>query len=66
MLVQHGSADRLVELAAVRSLYERIDSRDATVHVYEGLYHEIFNEPERDRVIADLEAWLARHFGSVV
>lgn len=26
--------------------------------VYEALYHEIFNEPEKDRVLADLVAWL--------
>ena len=26
--------------------------------IYPGLYHEIFNEPERADVFADIEAWL--------
>jgi len=29
--------------------------------MYEGFYHEIFNEPDRARVFADLEAWLDSH-----
>ena len=28
------------------------------VEVYEGLYHELFNEPEQDAVIARLLAWM--------
>ena len=29
-----------------------------TVHYYDGLYHEIFNEPEQASVIGDTVAWL--------
>jgi alpha-beta hydrolase superfamily lysophospholipase len=29
--------------------------------VYEGYYHEIFNEPGREEVLADVEAWLKTH-----
>jgi len=28
---------------------------------YERLYHEVYNEPERDTVIGDLERWLDSH-----
>ena len=28
------------------------------MRVYPGLYHEIFNEPERDRVLDDLVEWV--------
>jgi len=60
LLVQHGSADRLVPLAAVQPLYQRLgDPKLRTLRVYEGLFHEIYNEPERDRVIGDLLNWLA-------
>jgi alpha-beta hydrolase superfamily lysophospholipase len=62
VLVQHGTADSLVPLAAVKPLYDRLGSANLrTVRLYEGLYHEAYNEPERDRVIADLEAWLDSH-----
>ena len=38
---------------------ERIGASDLTTIPYEGLYHEILNEPERERVMDDLAAWLA-------
>jgi acylglycerol lipase len=59
VLIQHGSADSLVPLSAVQSTYQHLGQpRRRTVQVYEGLYHEVYNEPERDRVIRDLESWL--------
>jgi acylglycerol lipase len=44
--------------ARSRTLYEQIGSKDKTLKLYEGLLHEIFNEPEHPQVLADLEAWL--------
>ena len=62
VLVQHGTADRLVPLAATRPLYDRLGSpKLRTIRLYDGLFHESYNEPERDQVIADLEAWIDRH-----
>lgn len=59
-LVLHGTADRLVPLAANRRIYQAFDARDCVVQIYDGLYHEVFNEPERARVTADLLHWLER------
>jgi alpha-beta hydrolase superfamily lysophospholipase len=36
---------------------------DATVKVYEGMYHEPHNEVERGRVSTDVAAWIAAHAG---
>ena len=44
--------------ARSRVLYERIASKDKTLKLYEGLLHEIFNEPEHPQVMADMEKWL--------
>jgi alpha-beta hydrolase superfamily lysophospholipase len=35
-----------------------ISSADKTLKIYDGLYHEIFNEPERDQVFGDMQTWL--------
>jgi len=32
-------------------------------HCFEDMYHEIFNEPEREQVFARLQAWLTDRFG---
>jgi alpha-beta hydrolase superfamily lysophospholipase len=61
LLVQVGSADELVPPAASELVYERATAEDKTIKVYDGLYHEILNEPERDVVVADMLAWLDAH-----
>jgi alpha-beta hydrolase superfamily lysophospholipase len=57
-LILYGTADRLCPPAGSKMLGERIGAADKTVKPYEGLYHEIVNEPEREQVLADLGAWL--------
>jgi acylglycerol lipase len=59
-LILHGTADTLVPLSATRGVYQAIGAGHRTLKVYEGLYHEVFNEPERATVTADLFAWLER------
>lgn len=59
MLVLHGGEDRLAAVAGSRDLLTTLGSADATLKVYPGLYHEIFNEPERKRVLDDVVGWLA-------
>ena len=59
ILIMHGTADRLCNPEGSRILYERADSRDKTLKLYEGFYHEIFNEPGHKQVLVDMEAWLA-------
>jgi alpha-beta hydrolase superfamily lysophospholipase len=59
-LILHGTADKLVPLAATRPVYHAIGASHRTLKLYDGLYHEVFNEPERASVTADLLAWLER------
>ena len=62
MIVQ-GSADRLVNPAGARMLYDGVSSVDKQIKIYEGLYHEVFNEPEHDKVLRDVEIWLESNLG---
>lgn len=59
ILIMHGTADRLTDPEGSRMLYERVSSRDKTLKLYEGFYHEIFSEPGHKQVLADMEKWLA-------
>ncbi len=63
MMVQ-GSADRLVDPAGSQMLYEAVSSADKAIRIYEGFYHEVFNEPEHDKVLSDIEIWLEAHLTS--
>lgn len=59
-LVLHGTQDALVPVDATRPVYQALDVQKRTIKYYEGLAHEVFNEPERAQVVADLLHWLAR------
>jgi acylglycerol lipase len=61
VLLQHGTLDELTDTAGSRLLESTSGSPDQTVRWYEGLWHEIYNEPERERPLADLREWLAAH-----
>ena len=58
VLLQHGTADQLADIAGTRALEEGAVNATVTSHYYDGLYHEIFNEPEQAAVLGDTVAWL--------
>jgi alpha-beta hydrolase superfamily lysophospholipase len=58
LLVVHGEQDRLISVAGSRRLVECVGSTDVELKVYPGLYHEVFNEPEREQVLDDVVSWI--------
>lgn len=63
MLILHGDADVMTSPEGSRFFYEQIGSRDKTLKIYPGLYHEIFNEPERAAVLALILDWCDTRLG---
>lgn len=61
LLIMQGSDDKLVSHKGSKLLYEKAGSTDKTLKIYDGFYHEIFNEQERGKVFADLDTWLDSH-----
>jgi len=57
LLLMHGSEDQLTSSEASREFANRVGER-CTFKLWEGLYHEIHNEPEQDQVFAFLLGWL--------
>jgi acylglycerol lipase len=61
ILILQGGADWIVDPAGARMLYELVSSADKEIKVYDGLYHEVYNEPEHPQVLRDVELWIAAH-----
>ena len=55
----HGAEDQLVPIAGSRATIELI-APTREERVYEGARHEVFNETNRDEVIADVLAFIGR------
>lgn len=63
LLAMIGTGDRICDHKAMLRLADAWgsppgESPRVSRQVYEGLFHEIFNEPEQERVLADLVQWL--------
>jgi len=60
LLVMHGAADLMTAPAGSKLLHDSASSSDKQLRLYEGLYHEIFNEPEAQDIYAELVAWITK------
>ena len=58
-LVLHGTGDLLATPAWSQRLYDQARAADKTLRLYDGLYHETFNEPEQEQVLGDVHDWIA-------
>ncbi len=61
-LLLYAGADKLVSPRGSAAFAQAAPARVVTAHCFEGLYHEIFNELEREPVYARLQQWLDRWF----
>jgi len=63
LLLIHGTADALVLDEASKIVYEKAKSKDKTLKLFEGLYHETMNElePDRKKVLKFLADWIVDH-----
>ncbi len=61
LLIVHGEEDRLISVEGSRMLVENVASTQVVLKVYPELYHEVFNEPEKDRVLDDVTSWIETH-----
>ncbi|MFT5483639.1 MAG: alpha-beta hydrolase superfamily lysophospholipase [Halieaceae bacterium] len=63
LLLLHGSEDTMAAPSGSVFLDESTASSDKTLHVYPGLYHEIFNEPEREEIFSEVLDWMDARLG---
>ncbi|OFV95609.1 MAG: hypothetical protein A3H28_00130 [Acidobacteria bacterium RIFCSPLOWO2_02_FULL_61_28] len=63
LLVLHGSADAIVPPVAGERLYQLSGSADKEYLVYEGAYHVLFMETNREQVFEDISRWVMKRLG---
>ena len=58
MMMMHGEDDTLCPVRGTLDFYAELEVTGKRLQVYEGLRHEIFNEPEQNVVLGDLMDWM--------
>ena len=57
LLLMHGESDRITSVEASVEFAARIEHR-CTLKIWDGLYHELHNEPEKEQVFAYVLEWM--------
>ena len=59
----HGKADRSTYASGSVEFAKRAGetNRDVTLKLWEGMYHELHNEPERKEVFKVMIEWMDEH-----
>lgn len=60
IMIAQGSEDKIVNPDGAQFLYDLVSSEDKTINIYDGFYHEIFNEPEHGQVLNDVKQWIEK------
>jgi acylglycerol lipase len=61
ILILHGTADKAAKASGSQVFYDTAGSKDKTLELYEGHYHDLLNDIGREEVLGDIIEWIERH-----
>jgi acylglycerol lipase len=64
LLVLHGTADKSADIEGSKRFFAGVSSKDKSIKLYDGFYHELLNEPEKMQVLSDINIWLHKHLAT--
>ena len=58
LLILHGTADKATKFSGSQRFYDTAGSADKTLKLYEGHFHDLLNDVDKELVIADIKDWI--------
>jgi alpha-beta hydrolase superfamily lysophospholipase len=58
VLILHGTLDKATKPSGSQLFYEKASSRDKTLKLYEGHFHDLLNDLDKEVVMADVKSWI--------
>jgi alpha-beta hydrolase superfamily lysophospholipase len=58
VLILHGSHDKATRPSGSQLFYDTAGSKDKTLKLYEGYFHDLLNDAGKERVMRDINAWI--------
>jgi alpha-beta hydrolase superfamily lysophospholipase len=58
VLIMHGTADKATVCHGSEFFYSTVGSKDKTLKLYEGHYHDLLNDLGKEEVMADITDWI--------
>ena len=63
LLILHGTADKATLAEGSRFFHDTAGSRDKTLKLYQGRFHDLLNDTGKEDVLADMRAWMEARLG---
>ncbi|MDO8526430.1 MAG: lysophospholipase [Deltaproteobacteria bacterium] len=60
LLLLHGEDDLICAASATKQFYNQLVLAEKGLKIYEGMYHELFNEVNKQEVFEDVDAWFKK------
>jgi alpha-beta hydrolase superfamily lysophospholipase len=61
VLILHGTMDKATVPAGSQFFYDTAGSKDKTLKLYEGHFHDLLADIGKEGVMDDIKAWIAKH-----
>jgi alpha-beta hydrolase superfamily lysophospholipase len=58
VLILHGTADKATMAEGSQFFYDTAGSRDKSLKLYDGYFHDLLNDVGKEAVMADIKAWI--------
>jgi acylglycerol lipase len=65
VLIMHGSEDKVTKPSGSQRFYEQAGAQDKTLKLYAGHYHDLLNDLDKERVLADIQQWIDKHTAAI-
>jgi acylglycerol lipase len=61
LLIIHGTKDTVTRPEGSKEFYEHAGSKDKTLKLYEGYFHDPLSDIGKEAVMTDIRSWIAAH-----
>jgi alpha-beta hydrolase superfamily lysophospholipase len=61
VLILHGTGDQAAKPSGSERFYDTAGSRDKRLKLYDGHFHDLLNDIDKEVVMADIKSWLTAH-----
>ena len=58
VLILHGTADKATKYSGSQFFYDNTGAKDKTLKLYEGHYHDLLNDTDKELVMMDILKWV--------
>ena len=66
VLILHGTSDKAARYTGSQFFYDNVSSTDKTLKLYDGHYHSLLTDTDKEIVMTDIKDWTINHLDTTI